>query len=149
LLRLLLLMTLFPVVETAILVAIGAKVGPLPTFALVVGTGLLGATFAKREGLAVLRQLGQEMSTGLPPAERLVEGALVAMGGLLLITPGVLSDLLGLALVIPWTRRAFVPRVLAWARRNVTVVGVGGPPPGAPRPAAPRPPSSPFDHPVA
>lgn len=149
--RLFLLFTVIPAAEIAILIAIGSAIGPLPTFLMLVLSGVVGAWFAKREGLAVLRQLGHDAATGLPPAERVVEAALVAAGGLLLVTPGLLTDVAGLLLVVPWTRRRIAPHVLAWGRRNVTVLP-GGPVGGIPRPPSPprpAPPSSPFDHPVA
>jgi UPF0716 family protein affecting phage T7 exclusion len=70
---------------------------------------------AKREGLQLLRQLSLELRSGLPPGVRMVEGALVVVGGLLLITPGVLTDVAGVLLIFPPTRRVLAPRLLQWA----------------------------------
>jgi UPF0716 protein FxsA len=107
--------------------------------------------------VAVLADLQADVARGVPPAGRLVEGALVLVGGILLITPGVLTDLTGIALLVPPIRRWLAPRVVAalaeWGARNATVVQFGSVHPGGgavftgppPRDRAP----SPFDHPVA
>jgi UPF0716 protein FxsA len=149
-LKLLALFTIVPALELFLLLQIGSWLGPLPTLLLVLLTGAVGAWFAKREGLGLLQQLRSDLSMGIPPAERLVEGALVLVGGVLLVTPGVLTDLTGLALVLPWTRRLIAPIVLARLGGMISggsfKVDVG-----APRPASPPDPrggSTPFRHPV-
>lgn len=158
--RLLLAMTIIPAIELYLLLQLGKWMGVGETVFLIVLTGALGASFAKREGLAVLRQLGEDARSGIPPADRLVEGVLVLVGGILLITPGVLTDLTGLLLLTGPFRRWLAPRVKGWvARRFIGLPGgvfVGAPrhgpgqdtvasPPPAP---GPRPPGG-FDHPVA
>lgn len=126
--RLLLLFTVVPAVELFLLLQLGAWMGPTATFLLILGTGLLGAWLAKREGLRVLRDLSGELQRGLPPGDRMMEGALVVVGGLLLITPGVLTDLTGFLLIFPATRRWLAPRALKAlaARFDVRAVGPGG-----------------------
>ena len=113
-LRLFLLFTLVPAIELACLVYIGTFIGPLPTLAIVLLAGVLGSWLAKREGFAVLRQLQEDLQKGLPPATRLVEGALVLSGAILLITPGVWTDVLGFTLLFPLSRRWLAPRVLRY-----------------------------------
>lgn len=113
--RLFLLMTIVPVVELYLLIQLGARIGPVPTVALVVFTGLLGATLARREGLKAFRELQESLRMGVPPAEGLLNGALIVLGGVLLITPGVLTDLLGVALLVPPSRR----KVARWLRRRL------------------------------
>jgi UPF0716 protein FxsA len=155
--RLFLLFTVVPAIELYLLVQIGSLFGAEVTVALVLLTGAIGAWLARREGGAVVSQLQADLARGVPPAGRLVEGALVLTGGILLITPGVLSDLTGIALLVPQVRRWLAPRVIAaladWGARHATVVQLGtvgadggsvfqGPPPRDARP-------SPFDHPVA
>ena len=103
---LLLAMVVIPAVELFLLLQLGAWMGPWQTFALVVVTGTVGAWLAKREGLGVLTSLRDELAQGLPPGSRLAEGALVLVGGILLITPGVLTDLTGFLFIAPPTRRA-------------------------------------------
>jgi UPF0716 protein FxsA len=112
--RLLLLFTVVPAAELFLLLQIGSAIGPTPTFLLLLLTGVVGAWLAKREGLAVLARLGEELQRGLPPGERVMEGALVVVGGLLLVTPGVLTDLAGVLLIFPPTRRWLAPRALRW-----------------------------------
>ena len=111
-LRLLLLFTVVPTVEIFLLLQLGALMGPTATFLLVLLTGLLGAYLAKREGLGLLTQLAQELQQGLPPGSRLMEGALVIIGGVLLVTPGVMTDITGLSLIIPFTRQRIAPLAL-------------------------------------
>ena len=121
---LLLLFTVVPAVELYLLIQLGQWIGALQTVAIIVGTGLLGAALAKREGLAVVRQLHQDTLNGVPPTDRLMEGVLVLLGGAFLITPGVITDLTGFLLIAPPTRRWLVPRVKAWAARRLLLRGV-------------------------
>jgi UPF0716 protein FxsA len=123
--KLVLLFTVLPALELYLLLQLGSLLGPLPTVGIILGTGVLGGWLAKREGLAVLRRLFEQLGGGLPPAVSLVEGGLVVAGGLLLVTPGVITDLTGFALIFPPTRRWIAPRVLAWLKRRF-VVEVGG-----------------------
>jgi UPF0716 protein FxsA len=136
--------TVIPALELYLLLQIGSALGPTTTFLLLLGSGLLGGWLAKREGLTVLRDLQADLQRGLPPASRLVEGALVLAGSLLLITPGVLTDFAGLALLLPPVRRWLAPRVMRWAGNAFGVrVQVGAPRPRSASPAGP-PTSGPF-----
>lgn len=103
--RLFLLFTLVPLVELYLLVSLGGAIGVWPTLALVGATGLFGAVLAKREGLRVLGSWQRSIAQGDIPREGLSSGALVLMGAVLLVTPGILTDVLGLALLFPPTRR--------------------------------------------
>lgn len=152
-LRLFLLFTLVPALELFFLVRLGLIVGPWSTIGLVLLTGFVGAWLAKREGFAVLRQLQADLHQGLPPATRLVEGALVLTGAVLLITPGLFTDIAGLLLLFPPTRRWMAPRALRWlvakvgARvRDTRETSPNGPwtAPASTTPTADRH----FDHPV-
>ena len=124
---LLALFTIVPAVELFVLLQIGSVLGPTQTFLIILITGVVGAWLAKREGLGVLSRLQGELQHGLPPTDRLVEAALVAVGGLLLVTPGVFTDLTGFLLIFPWTRRFITPRLMRWVARrfNVTVGHIG------------------------
>ena len=106
---------LVPLLELALLVRIGTVVGVWPTLALVAGTGLLGAALARREGTRALLALQRDLAEGRLPARSLVAGASVLVGGAFLLTPGVLTDLAGLFLLLPVTRRL----VFRWARRRM------------------------------
>jgi UPF0716 protein FxsA len=158
--KLLLAFTVIPAVELYLLVSVGQWIGPLATVLLIVLTGLVGAALAKREGMSVLNQLRGDLGRGIPPAAHLVEGAMVLAGGLLLLTPGLLTDLTGFLLILPPSRRSVAPMVVRWLLNRfdiriggsaaATAAGV------APGPAAPSEPSSPpphsagpFDHPAS
>ena len=102
--RLLLLFTLIPVLELALLIEIGQHLGVLPTVALVLATGALGAALARREGIHAFRRLRDNLGQGAFPGEEIFDGVLILAGGLLLLTPGILTDLLGFAALVPFTR---------------------------------------------
>jgi len=157
--KLLLLMTVVPAAELYLLIELGRWMGTAETVLLILITGTVGAALAKREGLGVLQQLQKDARTGIPPANRLVEGLMVLVGGALLITPGVLTDLFGFTLILPWTRVAIAPHIKSWVMKRFTLFGSlqAGPGPDrhevgpdAPDPAPERPTRSTggFDHPV-
>lgn len=106
---------LVPLLELALLIRIGTVVGAWPTLALVVGTGLLGAALARREGTRALLALQRDLAEGRLPARSLVAGASVLVGGAFLLTPGVLTDLAGLFLLLPVTRQL----AFRWVRRRM------------------------------
>jgi UPF0716 protein FxsA len=112
--RLLLLFILVPLLELYILIKIGGYLGAFQTVALVVLTALLGVVLVRLEGLKTLQQIRQSVSQGIVPAEEMVDGVLIFVGGILLITPGVLTDLFALVLLIPYSRTVFK----RWLRRR-------------------------------
>ncbi|MHC4197734.1 MAG: FxsA family protein [Planctomycetota bacterium] len=114
-LRLFLLFTIVPLVELYLLLKLGGYVGVYATIGVVIGTGIAGGLLAKSQGLAVMRQARWELDQGRMPAESLFDGALILMAGAMLITPGLLTDCLGLLFLVPPTRRAFK----AWLRRKI------------------------------
>ncbi len=103
--RLILLFTLVPVLELALLIEIGALIGTLYTIALIIGTGVLGAALARSQGLRVLREVQAEFAQGRLPAGSLVDGLLILIAGALLMTPGVLTDIVGFACLTPVFRK--------------------------------------------
>lgn len=106
-LRLLLLFTLVPIVELYILVKLGTIFGVGLTLLVVIGTGVLGAALSKREGLKVWFRIQGEMQNGRFPGNELLDGFLIFVAGVLLLTPGLLTDILGFLMLIPWTRSIF------------------------------------------
>ncbi len=131
--RLALVFVLLPLLELVVLIRIGEVVGFLPTLALVVLTGVAGAALARAEGLRVVVQLNRELMAGRLPGQALMDGASVLVGGALLLTPGVLTDVAGLALLFPPTRRWIQRRVrarleagLASGAVRFVVMGPGG-----------------------
>lgn len=106
-LRLLGLFILIPVIEILILAKIGSRVGFWPAIALVVIPGVLGAAMARSQGLAAVSEIKSELSAGRLPGNRIIEGVLILIGGLLLITPGIITDLLGFSVLIPGVRKYY------------------------------------------
>jgi UPF0716 protein FxsA len=145
--RLLLLFTIVPTVELFLLLQLGALIGPTATVLLILVTGFVGAWLAKREGLGLLRTLANELQQGMPPGARLMEGALVVAGGLLLVTPGVFTDLTGFLFILPWSRRRLAPWLLSVLARRFQLDGAVELGPGRPS-AGPRGPlgDAPVDH---
>lgn len=123
--KLLLAFTLIPAIELFLLLQLGAWLGAFETFLIIVVTGVVGAWLAKREGLGVLTSLRNELSQGLPPGSRLAEGLLVLVGGVLLLTPGVLTDLTGFLFIAPPTRRWLAPRVVNAVVSRIDFVTIG------------------------
>lgn len=126
--KLLLLFTVVPVVELYLLITIGQNVGAGPTIALVLGTGLLGAWLARREGSRVLRSWQASLARGEMPKEGVISSVLVLMGGVLLVTPGVITDVTGLVLLLPWTRRLVANAIRKRLEQRLAVPGVAGDP---------------------
>ena len=155
-LKLFLAFTLIPALELYLLILVGQWLGPLATVAVILTTGAVGAWLAKREGLSLLKQLEQEARQGFPSGDRIVEGLMVLVAGVLLVTPGVLTDLTGFILVTPFTRRRIAPRLKTYLlnrfAKGATSIRFGAEAtvqqPPSPPPTAEQPPS-PFDHPTA
>ncbi len=131
--RLALFFVIVPILELMLLIRIGEIVGLLPTLALVVLTGIGGAMLARAEGLRVLFQFQRELAEGHLPGQALLDGASVLLGGAFLLTPGVITDLLGFSLLLPLTRRWIQRRVRSRLERGiregsirVVTMGTGG-----------------------
>ena len=102
--RLLLLFTLVPLIELALLIEIGQKIGLWNTIAIVVLTGFIGAALARSEGFGIISRIQSELASGQLPGDSLIDGALVLAGALLLLTPGLITDAFGFALLLPFSR---------------------------------------------
>ncbi len=118
-LRLLALFILLPLVELALLIQIGRSIGLIWTLALVIVTGFLGAALARRHGVRAWLAIQDELRAGRVPAAALADGLLILVGGLVLLTPGLITDLFGFALLLPVTRNAFKKRLRARFERAV------------------------------
>ena len=105
--KLFLLFTLVPLTELYILLEIGAYLGALNTILLIVFTGLLGAYLARLQGIRTVHQISQNLASGIVPAEELVDAVLIFVAGVVLVTPGVITDVAGFLLLIPYTRTIF------------------------------------------
>ena len=109
--KLALLFVVVPLLELALLIQIGQWVGFLPTMALVVFTGVTGAMLARLEGLRTLWKLRADLARGQLPGQAIMDGMSILVGGALLLTPGILTDVVGFSLLLPVTRHAIQRRV--------------------------------------
>ena len=122
-LKILLLFIVTPLVEMAILIELGRRFGTWHTLGIVLLTGFVGASLAKAQGLQVYRNLTRSLYNGELPHDYLIEGVLLFVGGALLITPGVLTDVVGFGLVLPWTRRLVREQVKSRLRKRLIYGG--------------------------
>lgn len=102
--KLLLLFTLGPLLELYLLIEVGRAIGTWPTVLLVVSTGFFGVMLARAEGFLVLRRIGDNLRCGEVPGDELLNGVLILIGAAFLLTPGLISDTVGLLLLIPGSR---------------------------------------------
>ena len=105
-LRLFLLFTVVPALELWLLIQIGSIIGTFETIFLIILTGAIGANLARNQGLQVLGELNQAIQEGKSPAKKVAEGLLILGGGLLLITPGICTDIVGFSVMVPPFRAA-------------------------------------------
>jgi len=116
---LVLLMVLIPAVEIWILLETGRLIGGWQTFAMIVIIGFAGAYLAKREARRVLAYARNELSRGIIPTSSILDGICIFAGGLLLLTPGFLTDVLGIVLVFPGTRFVFKGMLYKLIKRKI------------------------------
>ena len=109
--RILILFITVPIVELFLLIEIGQRVGTLATVGLIIGTGVVGASLARQQGISTLARLRNDHDAGQLPAEPIFDGVLILLAAVVLITPGVLTDLVGFLCLVPAFRR-FLKRVL-------------------------------------
>lgn len=107
----LLLLLLFPVLELFVLVKVGMSIGFLPTFLLVVAGSMLGIFVVRVAGLATAISARASLARGELPAQQMLNGLMMTIGGGLLVLPGFLSDVLGLLCLMPFTRRLLIGKV--------------------------------------
>jgi UPF0716 protein FxsA len=105
--KLFLLFAVVPVAEIYVLVSVGGVIGLFPTIALVLLTALAGAHLARLQGLSVMMRIRENLAQGFMPAEELLDGLLIFLAGMVLMTPGFLTDIFGLLILLPITRNIF------------------------------------------
>ena len=146
----LLLLLLFPVLELFVLVKVGMSIGFLPTFLLVVAGSMLGVFVVRVAGVATALSARQSLARGELPAQQMLDGLMMTIGGGLLVLPGFISDVLGLLFLMPFSRRLIVGKVRnraeaqamrqrAFAEDMHAANSAGPMHPGAARPEARRP----------
>ncbi|QCF26422.1 FxsA family protein [Hydrocarboniclastica marina] len=102
----------FPIVEMVVLIKVGSAIGVLPTVGLVLLTAVIGAALLRVQGLATLLRANQRMQSGEIPAQEVAEGFVLAIGGALLLTPGFVTDAMGLCCLLPGSRRWLISRLM-------------------------------------
>ena len=115
LLKLFLAFTIIPIIEIYLLIEIGSMFGALTAVTLVILTGFLGAFLARMQGLQTLYRIQESLSEGKMPSGDLLDALLIVIAGLVLLTPGFLTDSAGFLLLIPATRNS----IKYWLRRQI------------------------------
>lgn len=116
--RLFLLFTIIPLSELWLLLWFSSLTNPTVTFGLVVVTGILGAWLARKQGSQAWKKIQQNMVQGQPPTEVLLDGLMILIAGAFLITPGIMTDLVGFSLLIPAFREVLKVRVGEWVKHR-------------------------------
>jgi UPF0716 protein FxsA len=119
-----------PIIELAAILQVGDWIGLWPTLGLLVADSILGSLLMRSQGRAAWRRFNEAVSAGRPPAREVIDGALVIFGGALLLTPGFVTDLFGVAFLLPPTR-AVIRRLLVRRFASRLVVSAFGGGPGA------------------
>ena len=119
--RLILLLVGVPLLELVLLIQVTKLTSWTFTIGLTLLTGVVGASLARRQGFSVIRRIQSEMSAGKMPTSSIVDAVMILIAGLLLMTPGILTDIFGFSLLVPVCRRIYQKIVMEWIRRNVKV----------------------------
>lgn len=106
-----LLFIIIPIIEITVLMQVGEWLGAWPTVGIVIISAWLGATYVRQQGLQTLNTLQEKMAQGEMPSEEIVSGLLLIIAGVLLVTPGFVTDILGLALLLPSFRKLLLKSV--------------------------------------
>lgn len=120
---LLFLFIVVPIIEIALFVQVGGFLGLWPTIALVLITAIVGASLVRSQGIATLMSVQQRLQQGELPAQQIVEGVMLAVSGVLLLTPGFMTDALGMLVLLP-APRAMLARQLM-SKVKVQSMGAG------------------------
>jgi len=106
--KLFILFTIIPIAELHFLIKIGGMIGALNTVLIIFFTAVIGAYLAQTQGFIVIRKIKQALNEGRLPAQELMDGLFVLLGGFTLITPGFLTDFVGLSMLFPPTRILYI-----------------------------------------
>ena len=115
-----------PIVELYVIIQIGGLIGVLPTLALLLADALLGSLLLRHQGRGAWRRFNAAIAERRFPGREVADGLMIAVGGTLLLTPGFVTDIFGLLLLIPPTRAIARRLLTAYAAHRFVVVGVGG-----------------------
>jgi UPF0716 protein FxsA len=118
--RLLILFIIVPVIEIYVLISAGQQIGVAATIGLILATGIAGAFLARTQGFTLLNQIQQDLKQGILPQDKLLDGAMILAGGLVLLTPGFCTDLLGFFLLTPLTRNWIKKGIKRWLEERIS-----------------------------
>ena len=119
---------IIPIIEIYFLIKVGEVIGALPTIILVVLTAVIGAGLLRQQGLSTRARLQQNISQGKIPAQEMLEGVILAVGGALLMTPGFVTDTIGFLCLLPFSRQYIASNIMKRSAMSVgaTMGGFGG-----------------------
>jgi len=117
--KLMALFVLVPIIELFILLEVGKNIGVIFTIAIVIFTGVFGAYLVKTQGFNLLFSIKTKINSGVIPTDSLIEGLLVLIGGTFLITPGLITDIIGFLLIIPQSRIFIFKYVKRWIMHKI------------------------------
>jgi UPF0716 protein FxsA len=123
-----------PIIELFVILQVGQAIGVLPTIALLVVDSILGSLLMRSQGRAAWARFNAALAARRVPAREVVDGVLIVFGGALLLTPGFVTDVLGLSLLLPPTRALLRGVVVRRVLPRMLVTTVGGTTRGRPRP---------------
>ena len=123
-----LLFTIVPALELILIIRVGSEIGALNTLALLILIGGAGAYLTRLQGFQVLRNIQQSLDQGILPTEDMLDGFLILCGGMLLLAPGFITDIIGIFFLIPFTRSLlkiiFKKKFQAAIRKNETITSI-------------------------
>jgi UPF0716 protein FxsA len=117
--KILILFVVVPVTELYILIEVGKKIGSLTTIGIIILTGIIGAYLVKSQGFMILRKIQNDLNEGIMPGDSLIQGAIILAGGILLLTPGFVTDILGFIFLVPVSRNIVKKYLLKWLKGKI------------------------------
>lgn len=117
--KLLILFVIVPVTELYILIEVGKKIGSLTTIGVIILTGIIGAYLVKGQGFMILKKIQNDLNEGILPGDSLIQGAIILAGGIFLLTPGFVTDIIGFIFLIPVSRRVVKKYLLKWLKGKI------------------------------
>lgn len=117
---LLLAILLVPAIEIGVFIWVGGMIGPLWVVLLILFTGIIGLTIARIQGTKTFKRAQMQMSQGQAPTEEMMDGICIFIGAIFLLSPGFVTDTIGLTFVLPFTRKPFKNLLLQFIKRKIS-----------------------------
>jgi UPF0716 protein FxsA len=127
-----------PIIEIAVFIKVGGLIGVVPTIVLVIGFTVFGVWLLRQQGLQTFRRTQTAMNHGEMPVNEMMDGFFLVLAALLMVAPGLVTDAIGIVLLLPPVRRALGHLARRWVTLRSVNVQFGGPPPGQGSPPAGR-----------